>query len=152
MWAAAAFASVRSCDVVFVDPDNGIAPINVTLRSNCSPKYGFVGDVSLRREQSLVIYHHLGRTGTASEQAARQVERLREAFPLHTAPWVVSFRRGTGRLFLVVPAIKHSAELLGRRDALLGGPWGHHGRFSECGLACPGRRAVPRSPRAVDPR
>lgn len=55
---------------------------------------------------------------------------LREAFPAHALPWAIRFRRGTGRLYLVVPAAQHEVLLRERRDFLLGGPWGQQGNFS----------------------
>jgi len=125
-WANAAFRAVEASDLVFVDPDNGLAPKSVGPLSTRAPKFVFLGELQrgLRPDQSLMAYHHLGRNETAAEQAQRHLTTLREAFPDHAAPWTVRFRRGTGRLDLVVPAVQHEVVLRERRYALLAGAWG----------------------------
>lgn len=131
-WANAAFEAVRGCDLVFVDPDNGLVPKSVGRLSARAPKCAFVDELQrgIRPEQSLVAYHHLDRSGSAAVQAQRHLMTLREAFPDHAAPWAVRFRRGTGRLYLVVPAIGYDGLLRERRDALLAGTWGTKGHFA----------------------
>ena len=129
IWADAAFKAVADCDLVFVDPDNGLAPKSVGPLSTRAPKFVYLGELQrgLRPDQSLMAYHHLGRNGSAAEQAQRHLTALREAFPDHAQPWAVRFRRGTGRLYLVVPAVQHEGAMRERRDALLAGGWGRLG-------------------------
>lgn len=131
-WADAAFEAVAVCDLVFVDPDNGLAPKSVGPLSTRAPKFVFLGELQrgLRPDQSLVTYHHLGRNGTAAAQAQRHLTALREAFPVHAEPWAVRFRRGTSRFYFVVPAAQHDGLIRERSDALLAGTWGQWGHFT----------------------
>ena len=133
VWAQSAFRAVADCAIVFVDPDNGLAPRSVGPLSRRAPKYVLLDEVQrgLGTHQSLVAYHHLDRTGPAAEQAQRHLTALRGAFPDHAEPWAVRFRRGTGRLYLVVPAVQHEDVLRDRRDALLAGAWGTDRHFSD---------------------
>ena len=84
-WAHAAFRAVADCDLVFVDPDNGLAPRSVGPLSSRAPKYVLLDEVQrgLGTHQSLVAYHHLDRSGPATEQAQRHLTTLRAAFPDH---------------------------------------------------------------------
>lgn len=131
-WADAAFRMVADCDLVFVDPDNGLAPKSVRALSVRTPKYLFLDELQrgLHTHQSLIAYHHLDRSGSAAEQAQRHLTALREALPDHAEPWAVRFRRGTSRFYFVVPAVQHEVVLRERRDALLAGAWGQQGHFA----------------------
>ena len=130
-WAAGASRAVGHCDLVFLDPDNGLAPKSVRVQSRDAVKYVYLDDLRGRiaLQQSVVVYQHLGRNGSAAEQAQRHLTALRKAFPGHAAPWAVRFRRGTGRIYLVVPAVQHEVVLRDRRDALLAGEWGRERHF-----------------------
>jgi hypothetical protein len=69
-WMEGAKRKTASCDVVFVDPDNGLEVISVDRQHKQGPKYVFFDELAsyLERDQSLIVYHHLCRTGTAEEQ------------------------------------------------------------------------------------
>ena len=131
VWANVAFEAVAGCDLVFVDPDNGLVPKSVGPLSTRAPKFVFLAELQrgLRADQSIIAYHHLGRNGTAAQQAQRHLTALSEAFPDHAEPWALRFRCGTSRFYLVVPAVQHEAVLRERRDALLAGAWGRLGHF-----------------------
>lgn len=134
-WADEAFQRVRRCSLLCLDPDNGLAPRGVTSRSKDAEKYVFLDELPGRitPSQSVVIYQHLGRSGDVAKQAERHLTAVRAAFPDHATPWAVRFRRGTARLFLIIPASKHAATLRIRCDALLAGPWGRHRHFDGIG-------------------
>jgi hypothetical protein len=129
-WAATAYATVAPCEIVFVDPDNGLAPPSVEMHYDRAPKHVFLSEFSsLANTQSIVIYHHLGRNGSADEQIERRLKELASAFPNRPAGWGLRFRRGTSRVFFVVPAIDHQSLLWERAQALLSGGWGLRGHF-----------------------
>ncbi len=124
-WAQGALEATQTCDIVFVDPDNGLE-VQARSHQKNGPKYAYFDELApyTARGQSLVIYQHIARNGTAEEQVmarlseiARRLERGSEAFALH-------YHRGTARVFFVVPAPAHGELLLRRADTLLQSPWG----------------------------
>ena len=68
-WLSEALQATANADLVFVDPDNGVSATADPLRKT-GPKYVFSDDLLCfaQRGQSLIIYHHLGRRGTAEQQ------------------------------------------------------------------------------------
>lgn len=119
-------------DLLFLDPDNGLPPRGVRPESKKAVKYVFLDDIHGRigTSQSIVLYQHLSREKKAAEQARRYLAKVRKAFPKHEEPWAARFRRGTGRLFLVVPAKIHAKILDERWKLLLGSPWGRKNHFT----------------------
>ena len=124
-WLKGALDATREAKLVFVDPDNGIAIADkgeanqatgitkVDLYSKRGPKYVFMDDLErfYKRGQSLVIYHHMGRQGTATEQINRLAERLKECLKLPYLPRALRYRRGTTRFYFIVPHERHRDEL-----------------------------------------
>ena len=127
-WLEAGLRAVEDADLVFADPDNGFEVTSVDRLHAKGPKYVYYDDLRAcwKRGQSLVVYQHIGRNGTAKEQIDRRHaalrERLRGAEEILTLRW----RRFTSRVYLVVPAADHADTLAARRRALLASPWSQH--------------------------
>ena len=129
-WLAGALEAVSEADVVFVDPDNGVASEKVVPWRKTGPKYVFMDDLRqlYQRRKSLIIYHHLGRNGTAEQQMARRACELQQGLGLSTRPPALRWRRGTARVYFIVgqpphqPIIEKTLEAF--REAA--GPWRDH--------------------------
>ena len=98
-WLYDALELTAGCDVVFVDPDNGFE-VRVGPYQRRGPKYVYFAELLpyLERDQSLVIYHHIGRQGSACDQIRERLAQInrklgREAFAL-------LYHRGSARAFL----------------------------------------------------
>ena len=93
-WLHGALEVARPVDLVFVDPDNGIANSASPYARN-GPKDVFQEDLRqfVEQGQSLVVYHHLGRQAVADEQIRIWSERLRDYLGLGNSPWALRFRR-----------------------------------------------------------
>ena len=63
------------------------------------------------RNQSLVIYHHLGRHGTAEEQINCLAKRLQESLKLSHMPLALWYHRGTGRVYFIVAQKQHEQTI-----------------------------------------
>ena len=126
-WLAGALQATAGADVVFVDPDNGISETADPLRKN-GPKYVFIDDLRpfVRRSQSLVIYHHLGRQGTAEQQIERWSECLRQSLNLPSPPRSVRYRRGTARVYFLLSHPQHEPISEKNLSVFLGSPWREH--------------------------
>lgn len=126
-WLEGALSATESADVVFCDPDNGISETVDPLRKN-GPKYVFVEDLMrfVGRGQSLIIYHHLGRRGSAVEQIRCWIENLRSSLNLSCSPLALWYHRGTARVYFVAMQESHRSILESRLALLLSGFWVNH--------------------------
>ena len=108
-WFKGALNETEGADVVFVDPDNGIASKNTPVGS---PKHVLPYELErfYERGQSLIIYHHLARTDarTLIKSLSKQLQEWLD--PPHK-PWALWYRRGTGRVYFVVPSERHIEAL-----------------------------------------
>lgn len=123
-WTDGALAATRQAELVFVDPDNGLEVRAGPLSKN-GPKYVYYDELRrfFGRGQSLLVYHHLGRTdGTHRQQIATRRRELRrklgapDVFALHA-------RRASARIFFVVPQARHVRPLRQAGERLVSGPW-----------------------------
>ena len=138
-WLQDALKLTAGCDIVFVDPDNGLE-VQVDPCQRRGPKYVFFDELLpyVERDQSLVIYHHLGRQGSAWDQIRGRLTQIksklgREAFAL-------LYHRGSARVFFVVPAPRHRANLVSRAEMLMQSSWSRHFEIFEPPLNNPRQR------------
>lgn len=135
-WLDLALENVAEADIVFLDPDNGIECSSVGRASLKGPKFIFWDEVeefaSLRREQSLVVYHHTNRRKASSlekDSSYEQVEELlaefRRRFP-HLSTSAVLFTRGTRRAFFVAANERHRESIESGLNSLFESPWKEH--------------------------
>ena len=142
-WIEGALEATAKANVVFVDPDNGIAIpdkgeanqatgiTKVDPYSKRGPKYVLMDDLNLfyKRCQSLIVYHHMGRQGTATEQIKRHAKRLQQYLNLPDLPWSLWYHRGTARAYFIVPHKNHWVALENRLKSFLDSPWCKQGHF-----------------------
>ena len=126
-WINGALDATADADLVFIDPDNGISNGPLHWRKG-APKYTFVEDAQeyFRRGQSLVIYHHLSRQGTAVEQIRRVTARLRTEIGLTRDPWALWYHRGSARCYFILAQDGHVDALRSRLRLLLDSGWRAH--------------------------
>jgi hypothetical protein len=118
-------------DIVFLDPDNGLAGPSASPTAIGGQKYVFVEDIQpfISRGQSLIIYHHLSRQrGGLAVQVAEKVARLK-ATAAGALPLAMIYRRGSVRVYFVVPAPAHCQLLLKRSASFISSMWGRRGHF-----------------------
>lgn len=130
-WAQASLGATESCDLVFLDPDNGLETKSVPITRAKAPKYVYLDEVDqlYRRGQSVVIYHHLGRNGSHRQQVARWRERLAERFSPDDI-FALTFRRGTARAYFVLATSTHAGVLAERLVNLVDSAWADHFELS----------------------
>ena len=126
-WISGALAETADADLVFIDPDNGISNSPLHWRK-AAPKYTFFEDVReyFRRGQSLVIYHHLSRQGTAMQQIRRMTARLQTEIGLTRIPWALWYHRGSARCYFILAQNEHVDALRSRLRLLLDSGWRAH--------------------------
>ena len=130
-WLQGALDLTSECDVVFVDPDNGLE-VETKPHHKRGPKHVFFHELSqyTQRDQSVVIYHHIARNGTAQEQIRERLTQIGER--LGSAAIALRYRRGTARAFFIVPAQRHKDVLFCRAERFLRSPsWERHFKLVE---------------------
>lgn len=118
-----AFTAVSPCNVVFLDPDNGIMDASVNL-SNRSVEHCYLDEIQqlVRLGKSLVVYHHFDHTDR-NNTLRKWLDNLRE-LDKGRSPFALSWHRVQARDFLVLPSPQHDALLRQRAKTMLQGPWG----------------------------
>jgi hypothetical protein len=125
-WVRRAATSVHGVDVVFLDPDNGVAPPAVTKADRRSVKYAFCDEISylLERGHSLVLYQHHERKPLAACISTRT-----QMFGAFAATWAISFHRRSVRTYFVMAQPRHEHLLWDRTMRLINSPIGVDGCF-----------------------
>ena len=124
-WLYGALELTNGCDLVFVDPDNGFET-KVGPYQRRGPKYVFYDELLpyLQRNQSVVVYHHIGRRGSALNQIQERLTQINNQ--VGRAAFALLYHRGSARAFFVVPAPQHHMTLFARAKMLMRGPWSRH--------------------------
>ena len=124
-WLKVALESTASCDLVFIDPDNGLE-VKVGAHQRRGPKYSFFNELVpfSNRGQSLVVYHHMSRRGSATQQVMCRLAQIEDRLGL--GAFALLYHRGSARAFFVVPVEEHGEVLRSRIEKFLEGPWARH--------------------------
>ena len=128
-WLDAGLCAVEEAEVVFADPDNGLEVPSCERLSLKGPKYVYCDDLRpcWERGQSLIVYHHIGRTykgrkANAGEQIACRGKNLRRELG-GCEPIALRFRRRSPRVYFVLPRPEHANRLKARIEAFLMSSW-----------------------------
>jgi len=127
-WLARALRATGQADVVFVDPDNGIECQSVSRTARAGPKYIFWDEVKAfaARGQTLVIYHHLNRVRSSSEQVKLLRLEFNNRMPAGFTTLDVVFKRGSRRAYFIAAAANHRDALAHRISHMFTTPWANH--------------------------
>jgi len=130
-WFTLANRTIAGCNLVFLDPDNGLA-MNNSTRLHRPWKYAFMEEVRrlVAEQKSVVFYHHLGRNQPGRHQI-REILRHLTVSRETARPFGLWYHRGTARAFIVIPSQEHMGILMKRSADLLREPWSDH--FSRIG-------------------
>lgn len=130
----ASIEAVRDCDIVFLDPDNGLETPSVPANHRSASKYVFLAHVQrfIEQEASLVIYHHLPQHRFASQEAAERIQQLRDLAVSHSCT-ALRYHRGTSRFFFIIEAPRHRETLRNRIGAFQESLWFNARHFSHAG-------------------
>ena len=125
-WHHRALGVFQDCDLVFLDPDNGLNVKSVKLGSQKSVKYVWIDEIidCVAAGKSVIFYNHRPRKKADiyfSEHSARLVEIGKPVYAL-------TFPRRSIRDYFIIPASpEHEAMLLAALHNLEDGPFGKKG-------------------------
>jgi hypothetical protein len=116
-WSRSAFEAIARADLIFLDPDNGLAPPGVTKSSKRSLKYAFQDEVRLflSTNRSVVLYQHLDRKPIT--ESIQQRLKLLNGF---SVTWALSFHAQSVRIYYVLAAPSHQKRFMQRSRTLFG--------------------------------
>ena len=94
------------------------------------PKLTYISDLweFWNREQSLVVYQHLGMSEPAEAQIAKTAAKLRSGLD-GAEPIPMRYRHGASRIFFVLPQPAHRERIEARLARMLDGLWGRNCHF-----------------------
>jgi hypothetical protein len=120
-WCERAVRAARGSDIVFLDPDNGIAERSTSAQH--------VGHAELAKfaqlDATIVVYHHLHRREPHASQLLSLQRRVGLVLP-ERAVHLLWYRRGGSRVFIVAPRLSDSATIAQRLRGFARGPWAEH--------------------------
>ncbi len=124
-WLDRAVRRTSDCDVVFLDPDNGLR-IEADSERARSRKHAYIDEVTefAKGGRTVVVYHHLGRQGSGRQQIREWLRRLSSQCGVSSLPVALWYHRGTARIYFILPGSAHETIVRRRVDAFLAGPWG----------------------------
>jgi len=120
-WLNAGSSNMQDCDVIFFDPDNGLEVKSVAAHQNKGVKYLFFNELNSfsARGQNLIIYHHICRNGTATEQVQQRFTQLKNHLPSTYEIFAMLYKRGTLRAFFIAGNRQQAPILLKRTQLML---------------------------------
>ncbi|MEI6499672.1 MAG: hypothetical protein WCP21_01455 [Armatimonadota bacterium] len=131
-WCHSAREATREAEVVFFDPDNGVAPASVGHHRADALKYAFLDELEPyhHRGQSLVIYQHANRDPGGFVCRLRSlVSRLKDELPAAVV-WALRWQRQQARAYIVLAHTAHDEVLWERSCQLVTSPWGQRKHFA----------------------
>jgi hypothetical protein len=135
-WLSRSLECVKDCDLLFLDPDNGLEVPSVEIHHQRAPKYVFFEELktfaSLDGLKTLIVYQHLCRNGCAAEQIDGRTQEIKDQLGDERAVLPVVYRRGTQRVFFIISFSAQQEELLRSRvKKMLREPWSRHFSLQE---------------------
>lgn len=125
-WLSRALLAMDGCELVFVDPDNGVrrSDHRVPSHRTKTEKHAYFDELHQfsSRGQSLIAYHHADRSTTVERQAQLRLADARDELDLEPLAAIRAWR-GTNRLFLVLPVESDRARMKARLQVLERSPW-----------------------------
>ncbi|HCX99499.1 MAG TPA: hypothetical protein DG754_05100 [Bacteroidales bacterium] len=123
-WFKNSLASLKACDVVFNDPDNGIIPKSVSPVSSNAKKYLLLDELQelySTAKKTVVIYQHTARTGKVEQQILSKISEVEELLSIQNKNLVQVLYTGLGtsRFYIVVKQPSHSAQIDSSLNSIL---------------------------------
>jgi hypothetical protein len=127
-WLLDAHKTVKASDIIFLDPDNGFQIKSVKRHADKGPKYVYWDEVEhfLNSAKTLVVYHHLNRTMKSRKQIEVKLHEFSTNLPAARLVVPVLFKRGSHRVFFVIPSESHKSLILSRLREMQNSPWATH--------------------------
>ena len=110
-WFEHAVKAMSAAQLVFLDPDNGIAPNGLRTHSTRACKYAFECEVNtlVASGRSVIVYQHQNRSGTLKQQVERSMQRFAN---VAKGAFAITFHAYAVRAYIILPANNTHKDLL----------------------------------------
>jgi hypothetical protein len=128
-WFSKAVLTVSNCNIVFLDPDNGLQIPSCSKTSQLkSGKFVFYSEISelVKDTDVTVIYHHLGRKGTHATQISTRAAELRRHIDPTRTIFALRYRPYSPRAYFMVAAKSEDTRLKEKLLSFLQSGYGKH--------------------------
>ena len=129
-WHQTAIARLSGCDVVFLDPDNGLNVKSVKPGSQKSPKYVWLHEVSdyVASGKSVIVYNHRPRKKADAYLAECAARFSSDPVLSGKRFYMMTFPRRSIRDYFMIPASRtHEERMCQAIQRLVDGPFGSSG-------------------------
>jgi hypothetical protein len=126
-WHEQALDTMKNCELVFLDPDNGLQVKSVSLTGRKGNKYIGFHELQdyIQSGKSVVFYNH--RERKQEDAYLNKFRKLREDGVFHhTELWGIKFSGGTVRDYIFLLQPEHAASIIHACHALLDSIWRSH--------------------------
>jgi len=115
-WFNRSLATLKYCDVVFTDPDNGIIPKSVSPNGIKAAKYLLPDEIKryyIEEKKSLIIYQHTNRSGKLAQQITSKIDEIEKPLSIQNKNLVqvIYTGLGTSRFYIAVKQPNHSVVI-----------------------------------------
>ena len=130
-WSVGALNRVKNCDLVFLDPDNGLRLESASASGSVSPEHAYKDELLtfVNSAGVAVVYHTPSRHRkgfTHDKQVEEICEDLAGTGPDHRTVFAARWRRHGARLFLIVCKPGRADAVRQVLLAMRHSPWGQH--------------------------
>ena len=127
-WLEDAIIAVSECNVVFLDPDNGLEiPSLPQMNRMTSGKFAYYSEVSelFKGKNACVIYHHLNRNCAHDIQIKQRVNELRNKVSIDGTVFVLRYAPYSPRAFFILTNKSEASSMRSRLQEFMASPCGN---------------------------
>lgn len=126
-WRREALNEMKGCDLVFLDPDNGLR-CNQNLDSG---KHAYLEEVLsfVLQGSAVIFYHHPDRRKTHNEQIRNLAQYIARKLDKNHRVSAFRYRRGNSRAFFIIWPASSEEVFKPRMKAIRDGLWGRECHF-----------------------
>jgi hypothetical protein len=122
-WFNKSIHHLRKADIIFLDPDNGIAPSRASVNESRAVKYTFIHEIEtyFKNGKSVVVYNHRDRS--PAEQYNRKLSDTAKSLGCAQNVKVLRFKRVSVRDYLILSQPNHKNIFTSAAGALTVSPY-----------------------------
>ena len=126
-WLQKAITSVSGCNIVFLDPDNGLEIQTIpNIHQIRSGKYAYYSEVEqlFKNKDACVIYHHMNMNNPHHVQIKFRAQELKDKIVKDGSVFAIRFRPYSPRAFFVCASQQASPEIRNKINGFISGACG----------------------------
>lgn len=128
-WLKQALQAVQGCQMIFLDPDNGLEIASCSRKSQKKAgKFAFLDEIRAFKDRSpvVIVYHHLNMGSPHELQIEKGVARLVDTFQREISVFSLRFRPYSPRAFFILCSSNTDEDVARRLINFQHGPWGQY--------------------------